>query len=288
MAKWSKWEKMPGWTSTEVLFDKKYRDQEDGGGAIARITINRPEVFNACAGVHFGLIARAVREANRDPSVGVIEITGTGDHFGTGGDVRWEAQGGLNPDSDVGGGGGGGGPNGAVRNSLKPVIAAVKGYCIGASNHLAYHCDFTIAADTTIFGQNGPRVGSPAHGEVVAMLAHVVGLKRAKEMWMLCRQYPAQQALEWGLANAVVPLEELENEVDRWADELLNLMPECLSVVKQSFEAVGSNLHAESERMVALICPDVHYTPNQKEAQAAFFERRVPQFWGEKKGVGVS
>ncbi len=279
MANWSAWESMPDWTSTEVLFDKKHRDERDGGGAIARVMINRPEVLNASAGVHFRLMSRAVREANRDPSVGVIVITGAGQHFGTGGDVNWEARGGLNPDSDVSGGGGGGGINGAVRNSLKPVIAAVKGYCIGAHHHLHYHCDFTIAADTAIFGQNGPRVGSPAHGEMVAKLAHVIGLKRAKEMWMLCRQYTAQQALEWGLANAVVPLDELEDEVDRWADELLNLMPECLAVVKQSFEAVGANLYAEDDRMVALICPDVHYTRNQKEAQAAFFERRVPQFW---------
>jgi hypothetical protein len=99
----------------------------------------------------------------------------------------------------------------------------VKGYCIGGHHHLAYHCDFTIAADTAIFGQNGPRVGSPAHGRSVAQLAHIIGVKRAKEFWMLCRQYTAQQAYEMGLANAVVPIERLDEEVDQWCDELLDL-----------------------------------------------------------------
>jgi 1,4-dihydroxy-2-naphthoyl-CoA synthase len=248
--------------------------------------VNRPEVLNATAGVHWGQMATAIREANRDPSIGVIVITGSGDHFGTGGDVRWEAQGGLNPDSELrqGGqdGGAGGGVNQAIWHSTKPVIAAVKGYAIGAAHHLHYHCDFTIAADTAIFGQNGPRVASPAHGETVAMLAHVVGLKRAKEIWMLCRQYTAQEALEMGLVNAVVPADRLDEEVDQWCDDLLNLHPDCLAIVKQSFNAVGSNLWMESGRMTALITPNFHFQPSVKEAQQAFFQRRVPNFWQDK------
>src|SRR3990172_2288293 len=104
---------------------------------------------------------------------------------------KYRDRGGQVPDFD-----------GALRNCLKPTIAAVKGYCIGGHHHLAYHCDFTVAADTAIFGQNGPRVGSPAHGRNVAQLAHIIGVKRAKEFWMLCRQYTAQQAYEMGLADA--------------------------------------------------------------------------------------
>lgn len=159
------------------------------------------------------------------------------------------------------------------------MIAAVRGYCIGGHNHLSYHCDFTIAADTAIFGQNGPRVGSPAHGQLVADLAHVIGLKRAKEMWMLCRQYTAEQAFHMGLVNAVVPESRLDQEVERWCDELLDLSPTCLSIVKQSFEAVGGYLAHETGRILAMIAPDFHHRPEVTEAQRAFFERRKPNFW---------
>jgi naphthoate synthase/2-ketocyclohexanecarboxyl-CoA hydrolase len=280
---WTAWQSVEGWSSTEVLFEKKYRTQ---GGGVARVLMNRPEVMNAFTIDHTALMNEAVRAANVDPTIGVIVISGAGDHFGVGGDVRWEAEGGLRPEQlRVPASGS---INEVIGNVLKPVIAAVKGYCIGGSNHLAYFCDFTIAADTAIFGQNGPRVASPAHGEIVSMLAHVVGLKRAKEIWMLCRQYTAQQALEMGLCNAVVPLDRLEAEVDQWCDELLNLMPECLAIVKQSFEEVGSNLHAEYGRLLGMIAPDFHDRPGVKEAQQAFFERRTPNFWAGKLPAGVA
>ena len=173
--------------------------------------------------------------------------------------------------------------DGALRNSLKPTLAAVKGYCVGGHNHLAYHLDFTIAADTAIFGQNGPRVGSPAHGRAIAQPAHVIGIKRAKEVWMLCRQYTVQQAMEMGLANAVVPLDKLDEEVDRWCDELLDLAPTCLAIVKQSFEAVGGYLAQESGRVLALIARDFHDRPEVREARQAFFEKRTPNFWSGSK-----
>ncbi len=274
MTQWTSWEHVPSFDSEETIYEKKYRDR---GGGVGRILFNRPERMNSFTAVGMQEVVRAVREANGDPQIGVIVISSVGDHFGTGGDVRWEAEGGLQrhiPDFD-----------GALRNSLKPTIAAVKGYCIGGHNHLAYHCDFTIAADTAIFGQNGPRVGSPAHGRSVAQLAHVIGIKRAKEVWMLCRQYTAQQALEMGLANVVVPLARLDGEVDQWCDELLDLAPSCLAIVKQSFEAVGGGLTQETGRILAMIAPDFHQRPEVREAQQAFFEKRKPNFWAERSAA---
>ena len=274
MTQWTSWERVPSFDSEETIYEKKFRDR---GGGIGRILFNRPERMNSFTAVGMQEVVRAVREANGDRQIGVIVISSVGDHFGTGGDVRWEAEGGLQrhiPDFD-----------GALRNSLKPTIAAVKGYCIGGHNHLAYHCDFTIAADTAIFGQTGPKVGSPAHGRSVAQLAHVIGIKRAKEFWMLCRQYTAQQALEMGLVNVVVPLARLEGEVDQWCDELLDLAPSCLAIVKQSFEAVGGGLTQETGRILAMIAPDFHQRPEVREAQQAFFEKRKPNFWPERSAA---
>jgi 1,4-dihydroxy-2-naphthoyl-CoA synthase len=173
--------------------------------------------------------------------------------------------------------------DGAIQNCLKPVIAAVKGYCIGGHNHLAYHCDFTIASDNAIFGQNGPRVASPAHGHLVASSAYVLGLKRAKEMWMVCRQYTARQAYEMGLVNAVVPEAKLEDEVDRWCEDILGLSPTCLQIVKQSFNAVGNEILWTTDKILSLIAPDFFDRPEVKEAHEAFFNKRTPNFWKDAK-----
>lgn len=276
MATWSEWKPAEDWPVEDVTFEKKYR--LDGGGGVARIAINRPEVLNAMAGYHMGWLAEGIRRANRDASIGVIVIAGKGDHFGTGGDVRWEMEGGLRPEAQRTGPAGN--PNTEAVNALKPVIAQIQGFAIGAHHHLHYHCDLAIAADNAIFGQNGPRVASPINGEVVSDLARLIGVRRAKEIWMLCRQYTAQQALEWGLVNAVVPLDRLEEEVDRWCDELLNIMPECLALIKQSFE--------ERPSRFALIAPDFHDRPGVKEAQQAFFERRAPNFWKGTVPEGIA
>ena len=272
MTTWSEWVSAPGYGDDELLYDKKYRDR---GGGVARIRFNRPQKLNAFHGGNLAEFVRCVEEANRDSDVGVIVVGSVGDHFGTGGDVNWEAAGGQRvdvPDFD-----------GVLRRSLKPVIAAVKGYCIGGSNALAYHCDFTIAADTAIFGQVGPKVGSNAHGMYVGMLAYVVGLKRAKEMWMLCQQYTAQEALEMGLINKVVPLEKLDEEVDRWANELLDRVPACLALVKQSFEWVAQYLAPTSKTLMAYIAPNFHDEWYVKEAQQAFLEKRQAEFWANAK-----
>ncbi len=269
--RWTDWERVPGFESETTIYEKRYRER---GGGVARFLFNRPQRMNAFTEVELRELNRSIRDANRDPNIGVLVISSVGDHFGTGGDVEWEARGGVRgqiPDF-----------NGALRNSLKPTIAVVKGYCIGGHNHMAYHCDFTIASEDAIFGQNGPRVGSPAHGRAIAQLAHIVGLKRAKEIWMLCRQYTAQQALAMGLINEVVPRDKLDEAVDRWCDELLDLAPTCLAIVKQSFEAVGGYLSQESGRVLSLIAPDFHDRPEVREAQRAFFEKRRPNFWPQK------
>jgi len=281
MAYWTPWQRVPGYENLEeVIYEKKWREK---GGGVARISWNRPHRMNAFTNKGMDEFALCVIEANSDDTIGVIVVTGVGDHFGTGGDVEWESSGGLEaltralsglitPPSNM-----------AVKQSRKPVIAAVKGYCIGGHNHLAYWCDFTIAADNAIFGQNGPRVASPAHGHIVGLSAYVVGLKRAKEMWMLCRRYTAQEAYQWGLVNAVVPLEKLEEEVDRWCDELLDISPTCLALVKQTFELVGSELMGESGRILSMLAPDFFSRPEVQEAYSAFFEKRTPNFWKGKR-----
>ena len=166
-----------------------------------------------------------------------------------------------------------------VRHCGKPVIAAVKGYAIGMGNHLAYCCDLTIAADNAIFGQNGPRVGSPAEGWIVGYAARVVGAKKAREMWMLCRRYKAEEALAMGLCNVVVPLDELDSEVEKWCGEILSLSPTCLKVVKASFDADIDYFRAPSpNHFQMMLAPDYFSTEESKEGASAFLEKLKPDF----------
>jgi naphthoate synthase/2-ketocyclohexanecarboxyl-CoA hydrolase len=270
---WTEWKRaeVAGCKQEEIIYEKKYRDK---GGGVARILFNRPERMNAFTEVGIEELCLCLDNASNDPSIGVVVISSVGDHFGTGGDVKWEA-----------------GPsfrylfirstgyNRVIRFCRKPIIAAVKGYCIGGSHHLAYFCDFTIAADNAIFGQNGPRVGSPAHGFVVSYLARVVGAKKAREIWMLCRRYTAQEALQMGLVNKVVPLKQLEAEVDQWCDELLDISPTCLSLVKASFDGDIDYMDGDFGRYLVQMAPDFFDGDEVKEAQQAFFEKRTPNFW---------
>jgi 2-ketocyclohexanecarboxyl-CoA hydrolase len=240
--------------------------------AVAKITINRPSRMNAFRGETMDELKHAFERAAADHSVGVVVLTGAGDKaFCAGGDVHWEAGGGLKGhDFHLGE---------QIVDHPKPVIARVSGYCIGGGNHLAYFCDFTIAADHSIFGQNGPRVGSPAGGHAVAHSASVIGHKRAREMWMLCRRYTAQQALEWGLINAVAPVAELDAEVRRWCDELLSLSPTCLRTVKASFRHhMQSYMDLNVSDMVERIAPNYFETGEQQEGAQAFLEKRKPDF----------
>jgi naphthoate synthase/2-ketocyclohexanecarboxyl-CoA hydrolase len=202
----------------------------------------------------------------------VIIVAGAGKHFGAGGDVEWEKWGlreafyNRYPHNRL------------IRLSRKPVLAAVQGYCLGGHNHMAYCCDFTIAADNAIFGQAGPRVSSPADGFFVPYLTRVVGAKRAREMWMLCRRYTALEAYRMGLVNRVVPLDRLEAEVDKWCEELLALSPGCLEILKAAFDQEMDG-YADLGVISSQLYPDWFDMPEGKEGGAAFLEKRRPRFW---------
>ena len=255
----------------DILYEKHHRVR----GA-AWITINRPDVMNAFTGQTLTEMRDAVRDACDDPGVGVIVLTGAGDRaFCAGGDVRWlqevqrEGTTGAAPVD----------PHAGIEDCLKPVIARVNGYAIGGGNHLAYFSDFTIASERATFAQVGPRVGSPAAGHMVAYLTHVVGAKKAKEIWMLCRRYSAQEALEMGLVNAVVPHERLDDEVDNWCRELMQKSPGCLKILKASFRTVYQPLREQSRReWVKEIAPDFYQSGEADEGKNAFLERREPDF----------
>jgi len=221
---------MAGETKRLDLEDLLYSKKE----GVARITINRPERRNAFRAQTVEELLEAFQDAWDDPSVGVVVLTGAGDKaFCSGGDQKERL-----------GSGYGGMRGGAVehlhsiiRNIPKPVIAALNGYAIGGGHVLQILCDLSIASDRAILGQVGPRVGSVDPGYGTAYLARVVGEKRAREIWMLCRQYTAEQALEMGLVNRVVPHEQLEEEVDLWCRELLDKSPTALAMVKSSMNA---------------------------------------------------
>ena len=239
---------------------------------VATMTINRPKSLNAFTGDTIMEMQDAIEDASTNPEVGVLVLTGVGERaFCVGGDVKWEADGGLDGlDFKV---------NRMVVDCPKPVIARINGYSIGAGNHIAYFCDFSIAADHARFGQTGPRVGSPASGHIVQHLAHVVGHKRAREMWMMCRQYTAAEMMDWGLINAVVPYAELDAEVARWCQELLALSPSCLRVIKQTFrDDLDPFIDSTVNDVVARVIPDYFKTGEQQEGADAFLEKRAPDF----------
>ena len=269
---WTDWQRVEGegFDFAELIYEKRSHDELEG--RIARVSINRPQKYNAVTNKTVDEMFRAFYDASHDPLVGVIVLTSVGDHFGTGGDVEWERWGLREqfyfryPFNRL------------VRTSRKPVLAAVKGYCIGGHNHLAYCCDFTIAADNAVFAQAGPRVGSPADGFFVPYLTKVVGAKKAREMWMLCRRYSAADAERMGLVNKVVPLDQLDTEVDQWCEELLRLSPGCLEVLKATFDQEMDG-YAEFGVISSMLYPDFFDSPEGKEGGAAFVAKRPPRFW---------
>lgn len=257
---------------TDIRYDVK-----DG---VAWVTIDRPEKLNAFTPHTIREMTTAFTDAGRDGDVGVIVLTGAGDRaFSAGGDVGVE-----NEETFTAG------PDAfdalvkdlyeAFRECLKPVIARVNGYAIGGGHHMAYVCDFTVASDKSVFGQNGPRVASPAEGWLVSYLWTVVGMKRAKEIWMLCRRYSATQALEWGLINAAVPEAELDDEVRRWCDELLALSPTVLKLVKKSFDDSLAPVREAQDRFKILnqVNPGFFSSGEQSEGAEAFLKKRTPDF----------
>ena len=201
---------------------------------VARIVINRPEKFNAFRTSTLNEICRALEEAELDDDVRVVVLRGAGEKaFCTGGDVEEAKGGGYNKEMDYWHTK----THHMIRSITKPVIAAVNGWAIGGGHILHFLCDLSIAADTAKFGQAGPRVGSFDAGFGAAYLARVVGEKKAREIWFLCRTYTAQEALQMGLVNKVVPLSELDNEVERWCNEIKELSPYAIRFLKHAFNA---------------------------------------------------
>ena len=243
---------------------------------VGTITIDRQKSLNAFTGDNIVEMQRLLDVASADKNVGVIVLTGAGDRaFCVGGDVNWEkGSGGKSGLEDL---------NFTFNRQIvecpKPVIARVSGYAIGGGHHIAYFCDFTVAADHSIFGQNGPRVGSPAGGYIVSHSANVLGHKRARELWMLCRRYNAAQALDWGLVNSVVPKEKLDEEVRKYADELLSLSPTCLRIVKRSFYHHMQPIMArDMKELIEEVAPNYFKTDEQQEGANAFLQKRKPDF----------
>jgi len=252
----------------DILYDAR-----DG---VAWLTINRPEVRNAFRAKTVDELIKAFRAAWADPEVGVVVLTGAGDKaFSAGGDQRERTQGGYT------GGAGIGmdvhGLHGVIRAIPKPVIAMVNGYAIGGGHVLHVLCDLTIAADTAVFGQTGPRVGSVDPGFGTAYLARIVGEKKARELWYLCRQYSAAQALAMGLVNQVVPAAELRAETERWCRELLEKSPTALRLAKQSFNADTEHIAGLTELGFSAL--ELYYqTDEALEGRNAFLEKRPPRF----------
>ena len=278
---WSAWQRVEGegFDFAEILYEKK--SHAALGGGIARVTINKTDKYNVMTLDTVEEMFRAFYDANHDASIGAIIVAGAGKHFGTGGDVEWETWGLRKafyfryPHNRL------------LRSSRKPVIAQVQGYCLGGHNHMAYCCDFTIAADDAKFGQAGPKVSSPADGFFVPYLVKVVGAKKAREMWMLCRRYTAEQSLAMGLVNEVVPRADLEAAVDRWCEEMLALSPGCLEILKATFDQ-DMDGYAEMGVISSQMYPHWFDMPEGKEGGFAFMEKRKPEFWKIREDAEVS
>lgn len=255
------------------LSDVKY-EVEDG---LAWIAIDRPERLNAFRARTVDELIRCLKRAWASADVGVVCITGAGDRaFCVGGDQKQRAETGDYGPSE----------SGLfevehlhrlIREIPKPVIAAVNGFAIGGGHVLHVLCDLTIAADTASFGQTGPRVGSFDGGFGSSYLARVVGEKRAREIWFLCRQYDAETAERWGLVNRVVPASELRTEVRRWADEILKLSPTALRFLKQSFNADTEHLAGIGQLSFTGLGLFVD-SEEAAEGVQAFSEKRDPDF----------
>jgi len=243
---------------------------------IAWITINRPEVRNAFRTRTVDELVAAFRDAWADADVGVVVLTGAGDKaFCSGGDQKERGADGYGAGSGIGMDVAS--LHSVIRNIPKPVIAMVNGYAIGGGHVLHVLCDLSIAADTAIFGQTGPRVGSVDPGFGTAYLARIVGEKKAREIWYLCRQYSAQDALQMGLVNKVVPAAQLRAEVESWCRELVEKSPTALKLAKYSFNADTDHIHGITEMGFSAL--ELYYqTPEAHEGRNAFVEKRKPDF----------
>ena len=263
------------WKSCGSYTDINFEKSNEG---IAKITINRPEVRNAFRPLTVREMRAALNDAREDTKIGVIILTGEGEKaFCSGGDQRIRGSAGYE-DSETG--------HlrlnvldfqREIRTCPKPVVAMVAGYAIGGGHVLHVMCDLTIAADNAIFGQTGPKVGSFDGGYGSSYLARMVGQKKAREIWFLCRQYTAQQALEIGMVNTVVPLEELEEETLQWSREMLQHSPMALRCLKSALNAdcdgqAGLQELAGNETML------FYMSEEGQEGRNAYLEKRKPDF----------
>ncbi|MEA2275045.1 MAG: naphthoate synthase [Solirubrobacteraceae bacterium] len=265
------------WTPAGEYEDIRYEVSDEG---IAKITIDRPEVRNAFRPQTVVELSSAFERAREDTSVGVVILTGEGPlAFCSGGDQRVRGDTGYMTDPSAGG-------VGRfhitdlhvqIRRLPKPVVAMVAGYAVGGGHVLHLVCDLTIAADNARFGQTGPRVGSWDGGFGASLLRDLVGTKRAKEFWLLCRQYDAQQALDMGLVNAVVPIDRLEEETVSWCREMLALSPFALRLVKASFHA-----HEDGYAGIQQLAHDANLlfyaSEEAREGREAYKDKRLPDF----------
>ncbi|MCU1492113.1 MAG: 1,4-Dihydroxy-2-naphthoyl-CoA synthase [Acidimicrobiaceae bacterium] len=268
----------PSWKASGEYRDIRY-ETADG---VAKITICRPEVRNAFRPQTVAELSRAFDVARDDLDVGVVVLTGQGtDAFCSGGDQKIRGDDGYLGDDAVA-------QRGIgrlnvldlqiqIRRLPKPVVAMVAGYAIGGGHVLHLVCDLTIAADNARFGQTGPRVGSFDAGLGAGLLARTVGLKKAKEIWFLCRQYDAAQALEMGLVNAVVPLAQLEEETLRWCQEMLAYSPLALRLLKAGFNAADDGL-AGIQQLAGDATLLFYMSEEAQEGRDAWVERRPPDF----------
>ena len=254
-------------TYEDILYEER-----DG---VAHITINRPDKYNAFRGKTIEELIAAFQRAGWKKSIGAIVLTGAGKKaFCTGGDQsahegHYDGRGTVGlPIEEL---------QSLIRDVPKPVIAKVNGFAIGGGNVLATLCDLTIASETAQFGQVGPKVGSVDPGFGTAYLARLVGEKKAREIWFMCKRYTAEQAMNMGLVNAVVPADELDAEVDRWCAVLMTHSPTALAIAKRSFNADTESIRGLSSMGMQAL--SLYYdTEESKEGAKAFREKRKPDF----------
>ncbi|WP_019122642.1 1,4-dihydroxy-2-naphthoyl-CoA synthase [Brevibacillus massiliensis] len=257
---------------TDILYEKKQ--------GTAKITINRPRVYNAFRARTVREMIWAFRDAWDDNQIGVVVLTGAGDKaFCAGGDQKERDSKGYDGSGGLAGGIGleVEALHAAIRNIPKPVIAAVNGYAIGGGHVLHVICDLTIASDRAIFGQSGPKVGSYDAGFGSAYLARIVGEKKAREIWYLCRQYTAEEALQMGLVNKVVSHENLMAETEDWCRQILEKSPTALKMLKYSFNADSANIEGISQLAMGSLAM-FYNTEEAMEGRNAFVEKRQVNF----------
>jgi len=261
------------WNEVKKFDDIKYHKAE----GIAKITINRPEVRNAFRPLTVMEMSQALGDAREDPEIGVVILTGEGEKaFCSGGDQRIRGEAGYKDGTGV---------NRLnvldfqrqMRTCPKPIIAMVAGYAIGGGHVLHLMCDLTVAADNAIFGQTGPKVGSFDGGYGASYMARIVGQKKAREIWFLCRQYDARQALEMGLVNTVVPYEKLEEETVQWCREILANSPIAIRCLKAALNA-DCDGQAGLQELAGNATMLFYMSEEGQEGRNAYVEKRKPDF----------